>query len=135
MDTNKLIAACEELKPCPFCGGQPEQSSGMGEHWVVCRNCKATDMHSNAEGAAKAWNTRVDPRKLIADLAAENARLERENKCMLGTLQYIQKQIDLNHPGLLMVIKQNVDTALFKVESGVTAIIAKSGDAAKVLGA
>ena len=55
----------DELKPCPFCGGEAETEHcgvGMFSHWVVyCVNCNATieDINSREEAIA-AWNTRAE---------------------------------------------------------------------------
>lgn len=48
----------EELKPCPFCGGDPVQEYGIdGDPYVVCVDCGAS-----VEGTLAAWNTRApDP--------------------------------------------------------------------------
>ena len=48
-----------ELRECPFCGGMPVYSSGMGEYWVLCSDCKASGkLYSSVETAADMWNTR-----------------------------------------------------------------------------
>ena len=49
----------QELKPCPFCGSEPEKLTGMGEYWIKCPMCDAScAMTSSAESCIKAWNTR-----------------------------------------------------------------------------
>ena len=54
-----------ELKPCPFCGGEPSLSSGyMGYStvgiYVECINCAAFSEMNPEEGiAVEAWNKRV----------------------------------------------------------------------------
>ena len=52
----------EELKPCPFCGGEAELTGfGAPEYWVWCPNCKASaDMHTGMENAIAAWNARAE---------------------------------------------------------------------------
>lgn len=55
-----------ELKPCPFCGSGAyvigfESSPLPTMYAVVCRSCHAgTNNRTTAEGAAEAWNRRVD---------------------------------------------------------------------------
>ena len=60
-----------ELKPCPFCGGEPstgfidyEGDTWVGKHEVSCFNNKCvvqpnTDSYETEEDAIKAWNTRA----------------------------------------------------------------------------
>ncbi|MBQ9784280.1 MAG: Lar family restriction alleviation protein [Clostridia bacterium] len=50
----------EEIKPCPFCGGEAELYSG-GIKYVLCKECLATscDFKTEAE-AIEAWNRRAN---------------------------------------------------------------------------
>lgn len=32
----------EELKPCPFCGGDAKVQEHCGCYYVICNNCSAT---------------------------------------------------------------------------------------------
>lgn len=53
----------EELKPCPFCGGQGDYYyiMTMRKHWIGCSNCNcATDGYDTEEEAIEAWNTRAE---------------------------------------------------------------------------
>lgn len=55
-----------ELKPCPFCGGEPEmQQSGFGNpEWLhfTCRKCAASSgAGKGEEHARRFWNTRPTP--------------------------------------------------------------------------
>lgn len=60
----------QELKPCPFCGGDAvsstctagdDESGYYALHSVHCRECKsATDDAIGREDAIKIWNTRTD---------------------------------------------------------------------------
>lgn len=50
-----------ELKPCPFCGGEATMQSGQYAHYVGCENCDAwTHISGTSEKAAAAWNRRDD---------------------------------------------------------------------------
>ena len=50
----------EQLKPCPFCGGDAEIYSTLPEHtYVYCRRCGACGWAArNTAEAADAWNSR-----------------------------------------------------------------------------
>ncbi len=65
------MTAEQELKPCPFCGKQPELQSCTDESlfshaqvmwwWVSCE-CEAETHHSEIKpDAITAWNTRLAP--------------------------------------------------------------------------
>ena len=60
----------DELKPCPFCGGEAEHFGGGGNHCIRCTVCEVTnetlkrgsmvfDAYRTAEEAAAAWNARA----------------------------------------------------------------------------
>lgn len=51
----------EELKKCPFCGGEAELCKGSGEwYWVVCTICDITQWNTHdKQEAIKAWNKRT----------------------------------------------------------------------------
>ena len=61
-----------ELKPCPFCGGEPYNVpqtcsySAIGQqhfYRVLCKNCAAdTPPQSTPDAAIVFWNTRATPR-------------------------------------------------------------------------
>ncbi len=58
----------DELKPCPFCGGNDIQIDEMESFWdknetswrVLCINCIAETAGDTKEQAIAAWNRRAD---------------------------------------------------------------------------
>lgn len=66
-----MIELDDELKPCPYCGGEavtsfqttdPENKFAFG--WIGCQKCRCfINYINNAKGlkeAAEAWNRRAD---------------------------------------------------------------------------
>ncbi len=53
----------KELKSCPFCGGEAQQSYAGAKHIIICPNCvklPADGGYIDPKDAATAWNTRTD---------------------------------------------------------------------------
>ena len=52
----------EELKPCPFCGGEPtrlfDSRNTFEEHSITCTQCIASIACITDEQAVRAWNHR-----------------------------------------------------------------------------
>ena len=74
----------EELKRCPFCGGEAKCIEFYGLYHVICCNCHIAGKDCpRRESAVSAWNTR----KIEEEQAAEIARL-------LGNIETIKKIVD-----------------------------------------
>ena len=51
----------EELKPCPFCGGEAKIFTPTISTYIMCKECKAsTNLYSQSEEAIEAWNRRAN---------------------------------------------------------------------------
>ena len=76
----------ENLKRCPFCGGEAKCIEYYGLYHVVCCDCYTTGRDCpSIETACKAWNSRPIENELygrIDELEAENKRL-REALCVI----------------------------------------------------
>ena len=62
-----------DLKPCPFCGGEPLIGDCMDAFWAWCPTCDVT--HETESAAINAWNTR-------AESAAISAAVQEERKAI-----------------------------------------------------
>ncbi|MEQ1977395.1 Lar family restriction alleviation protein [Xenorhabdus sp. SGI240] len=54
----------DELKPCPFCGGESDVSEEFGgKYYVYCGDCSVeqTEPSETEEEAIAAWNQREHP--------------------------------------------------------------------------
>jgi Lar family restriction alleviation protein len=82
----------EQLKKCPFCGGEafiPKNEDGEWCTWVVCRECNAeTSYFETLEEAIAAWNTRKPMERIVERLEEEmkwhsdKAKEELEEFCL-----------------------------------------------------
>jgi len=62
MTTPATTPADGELKPCPFCGGDPEMVQQTKVNWaVMCHDCGAEGGWGNPSAAIDAWNKRATP--------------------------------------------------------------------------
>ena len=97
----------EELKRCPFCGGEATLCD-YGKEWfyIVCGDCGVVTDHVSAEEiAVRIWNTRpVEDR-----LKAENEALIRHVKGLTARLKAMEEAyaelFKKNVPERIMVIK------------------------------
>jgi len=60
----------EHLKPCPFCGCQPELLHFSGRHHVRCSSLACGFPWDNADKAIAAWNTRPAHDTLVEQVKA-----------------------------------------------------------------
>jgi Lar family restriction alleviation protein len=64
----------EELKPCPFCGGEASVSTGRNGadeklKYIECLDCAGmADMFYTETEAVVAWNTRMNPLDILRKL-------------------------------------------------------------------
>ena len=79
----------EELKKCPFCGGEADlMTDELGDSnsgTVMCMSCFAvSNTHDNWRDAILAWNTRTEPKPPSADVQeALDALLDMANRLQL----------------------------------------------------
>ena len=89
----------EELKHCPFCGGNGSYSNAGFGFIVKCRKCGSkTSIQESGKEAAEAWNTRQIENELVEKIE----KLERKNERLRETLQMIATEKD-NHGQWLSV--------------------------------
>jgi hypothetical protein len=69
-----------ELKPCPFCGGEPERRKILGVHHIACKSCgSASSGDKYLPGTEHTWNTRPVP-KLPDGYRVEGGKLYFQNE-------------------------------------------------------
>ena len=74
----------EQIKPCPFCGGEAKCIEFYGLYHVICCNCHIAGKDcSTRESSVSAWNTRP----IENELEAENARLHDALDTIVGLFE------------------------------------------------
>ena len=83
----------EELKPCPFCGGEAKCIEFYGLYHVICCNCYIAGKDcSTRESAVSAWNNRP-----IEELKDD------ENKRLREALGVILEEAQKDEPCILAI--------------------------------
>ena len=83
----------EELKPCPFCGGEAKCIEFYGLYHVICCNCHIAGKDcSTRESAVSAWNNRP-----IEELKYD------ENKRLREALGVILDEAQKDEPCILAI--------------------------------
>lgn len=102
----------ENLKRCPFCGGESEFNSDEFGEGVCCKSCGAT-LHNGVYGeegrklASADWNTRP----IEDELREKIGKLESENVRLREALGVILDEAQKDEP-CIMAIKTVAYTAL-----------------------
>ena len=88
----------EELKPCPFCGGEAKVLGTKyegGDYYIVCEKCRVrVGSYSNPVEAIEAWNKRANSEKPNNSICRQ-----REQEIRIGLIfrlaRYIQRNVRL----------------------------------------
>ena len=72
----------EELKPCPFCGGEAKVEISLGRYSVICTNCDATILPSTTlnnptkDDVIANWNRRTEKQCALSEICRLYAEQE-----------------------------------------------------------
>ena len=87
----------ENLKRCPFCGGEAKCIEYYGLYHVVCCDCYTTGRDCpSIETACKAWNSRPIENELterIGKLESENKRLREALGKIIGETKDYERRL------------------------------------------
>jgi Lar family restriction alleviation protein len=64
-----MIAMSDELKPCPFCGGEAVEDTNFGRPAVTCTDCHVSFRQIYKENVVDKWNARTA--SITPQMAAE----------------------------------------------------------------
>ena len=82
----------EELKRCPFCGGEAKCIEFYGLYHVICCNCHIAGKDcSTRESAVSAWNTRPIEDELVEKIGKLKAKKKRLREALEVILDEAQK--------------------------------------------
>ena len=101
----------EDLKSCPFCGGDASIGDSGDYHFVNCAECLATTnlltidaMQYTKEEAAERWNTRPESAELLTLQDRYNAQ-EKVNQALIDALkandEYLKHFISITNETIL----------------------------------
>ena len=98
---------CEELKPCPFCGGEAiitRPLANVAEVW--CKTCyTTTGMCHPEKRAIKRWNTRP-----------EEDRLKDENEALIRHVAQLTARLKAMEEAYAELFKKNVPERIMVIK-------------------
>ena len=80
----------EELKKCPFCGGEAEVRPFLHQYVIGCTQCSGAMMPFNTkEEVIEAWNTRKPMELIVEKLEEEKKKARKGCESPISTLDRI----------------------------------------------